>query len=198
MVLDVLAEYRRMRGRRTMSKPTFEQLSELHEQVKADRITRENLQAFLRNPNLVFGPILSIDRSRHFNPAKFIGEGWSIIGQDESSLALTEVDISKIRLETMLKDCETQVQGEEKLRRLKATGHIQLDAKIFQTFWENKDRIPESWKSMFIYFDGTILQSPDGCRCVLYLCWSGDEWDWYYYWLESGWDAGRPSAVLAK
>ncbi|NQU84038.1 MAG: hypothetical protein HQ536_05000, partial [Parcubacteria group bacterium] len=34
-----------------MSKPTFEQLSELHEQASSGRITRENFQAFLRNPN---------------------------------------------------------------------------------------------------------------------------------------------------
>jgi hypothetical protein len=56
--------------------------------------------------------VISIDRSRQFNPAMFIGEGWAIWrglpdgnglegdeAQDSRSLALTKVDIGMVRLE---------------------------------------------------------------------------------------------------
>ena len=49
--------------------------------------------------------ILSIDRTKPFDPVAFIGnKGWRIEEQDEQSLALTEVDPAMIRLET----CRTQ------------------------------------------------------------------------------------------
>ena len=151
------------------------------------------------NPRSEGGSTLSIDRSHPFNPVEFIGRGWSIIEQNERSLAITEVELAKVSLVTMLKNYDNgRVHGEEKLHRLKASGHIRLDAKIFQTFWENKDRIPEIWRGKCVYFDGTVLQSPSGCRYVLYLDWRGDEWDWHYYWLESDWGDSSPSAVLAE
>lgn len=186
-----------------MSKPTIEQLAEMHEQIKAGRITRENLQAFPRDPNSVFSSILSIDRSCPFNPAEFIGKEfigkeWSIIEQDERSFTLTEVNINKICLVTMLNDGETRVQGNEKLRRLRVAGYICLDAKVFLSFWENKERIPDSWKGKFVYFDGTVLQSPDGRRCVLYLYWCGSRWFWFYRWLKRDCSVDYPSAVLAE
>jgi len=185
-----------------MSKITVEQLSELHEQNKAGRVTRENLQAFLRNPNSVSGAntLLTVNRSRTFNPAKFIGKGWTIEEEDERSLALTQVDLSAILLETTLKPSDNgRVQGEEKLRRLKASGHIRLDAMVLQTLWENKHLIPESWKTKnAVYFDGTVLRRPFGSRCVLCLSWYGDEWNWYYDWLDHDWNAENPSAVLVK
>lgn len=181
-------------------KITTKQIGELITQSEQGRITRETFQRFLENPNSVFGAntILTIDRSRPFDPAKFIGKGWSIAEQDERSLVLSEVNLRNIRLETMLKDGEGSVQGEEKLRRLKKSGHIRLDAKVFYALWENKSLIPESWKGKTIYFDGTILQNPDGNRYVLYLFWSGDEWRWYCLWLKRGWYGDNPSAVLAE
>ncbi|MEK7211397.1 MAG: hypothetical protein AAB731_02085 [Patescibacteria group bacterium] len=90
------------------------------------------------------------------------------------------------------------MQGEEKIRRLKADGHIRLDAGIFQALWENKNLIPESWKGKCVCFDGTVLRDPDGIRFVPCLGWNGGEWCWSCRWLGGGWDADDPSAVLAK
>lgn len=175
--------------------------------------------AFLKNGGRIAGEpkIIKIDRVKPFNPAEFIGSGWSIWRgpkdcnglkgeeeQDKIALALTEVDLNKIRFETMLKLDETRVNGEEKLTRLKKAGHIRLDAKIFQTLLENPNLIPEEWKektngkTTYIFFDGTILRSPDGDRCVLCLCWDGGKWYWRYYWLDYDFDALCPSAVLAS
>jgi hypothetical protein len=161
--------------------------------------------------------LLRIDRSVPFNPTKFLGEGWSIWrgpadgdglsgdeDQDQRSLGLTELDLSKIQFVTCLRGKETHIGGEEKLRRLKASSRIRLDAKIFQTLWENKDRIPEILKektngyTTYVFFDGTILRCPDGNRCVLCFCWFGGGWDWSYGWLDYDWYSLDPSAVLAS
>lgn len=141
--------------------------------------------------------LIRIDRSTPFDPVAFIGKGWSIAEQDERSLAMTEVDLNKVTFETTLRAGETSIQGEEKLKRLIASGKIRLDARVFQHLWENQELIPESWKTKSgIFFDGTILRSPDGNRFVLYLYWGDGRWVWHCYWLDSDWLARYPSACL--
>ena len=184
-------------------KPTIEQIEHFFRLVDKKLVTKDNLQRYLENPNSLLNPILNgtvikIDRSQPFNPAELIGAGWAIAEQDELSLALSEVNLDNVHLVTTLKDGENSVQGEEKLRRLKATGEIRLDAKVFQTLWENKELIPKSWKGKRVYFDGTILRDPYGRRFVLYLCWYGDKWSWGCRWLRDVWRGSEPSAVLAK
>jgi hypothetical protein len=162
---------------------------------------------FLKNGGkvIVVEPkIIPINRIYAFDPIAFIGQGWKIVEQDERSLALNEIDLSKILFETMLTPTETTITGEDKQKRLKHAGHIRLDAKIFQTLWENQHLIPESWKekvngnTKYILFDGTVLQNSHGHRYVLYLYWHDGRWHWYYVWLVDAWYAGRPSAVLAS
>jgi hypothetical protein len=151
------------------------------------------------------GNLITIDRTKSFNPARFIGMGWTgtIEEQDERSLALTEVDISQIHLETCLKPGEEYIKGEEKIQRLKSTGHIRLDGKVFQTFLENKHLIPEWWKektnesSTFIFFDGTIFRDYQrGLLCVFFLCWFNGRWHWDYDCLERNWRSHDRSALL--
>ncbi len=175
--------------------------------INKPREAGKQFTAFLKNgAKLIIGEskIVKIDRSKPFDPVSFIGKGWNIEEQDERSLALTELDLTKVQFKTILKDNEKIVEGEKKLRRLKEAGYIRLDARIFQTLWENQYLIPEKWKEktedniIFIYFDGTILRCPSGSRCVLSLCWLDGEWDWGYSWLEGDWRVGGPSAVLAS
>jgi len=150
--------------------------------------------------------IIKIDRTRPFDPVKFLGEGWSIAGQDKRSLALTEVDLTKVQLSTMLRDGETSIKGEEHLERLKKAGCVRLDAKVFQTLWENQELIPEAWKERIngnirsIHFTGTELRRPGGGRYVLYLYWHDGRWSWGCRWLGLGlsWGANNSSAVLAS
>ncbi len=179
----------------------------------------ERFTIFLKNGGRVIisePKIINIDRINPFDPVAFIGEGWSIWRgppngdglsgeevQDERSLKLGEVDLTKIRLETTLKVRETSVAGEEKLKRLIEQGYIRLDAKVLQTLWGNQYLIPEAWKQsangnmIGTFFDGTILRDSDGGRYVLCLCWFGGQWLWYRHWLEGDWGASSPSAVLA-
>lgn len=161
--------------------------------------------------------IIKIDRSKPFNPVKFLGAGWTIWkgpansdgltgeeDQDQRSLALTELDLSKIQFRDMLKSGESYVNGEEKQKRLAKAGHIRLDAKIFQSLCENQTHISAAWKepiggnTWYTYFDGTILRSPNGLRYVLCLYWSGGRWYWGCGYLRCDWGAIRPSAVLGK
>jgi hypothetical protein len=176
--------------------------------INDPRQAGQQFTAFLRNGGkVVVGEpkVVAINRNR-FNPKKFIGDDWSIQSDetDARSIALTELDLTKVQHVTMLKDGETYVKGEEKLKRLKASDYIRLDADIFLTLWENQHLIPESWKekvngnTRYIFFDGTVLRRSDGSRCVLYLFWPGGQWGWGVYWLGFDWYGGSPSAVLAS
>ncbi len=151
--------------------------------------------------------VISIIRDR-FNPASFVEPGWTIVmdERDELSVALTELDLNKVHLVTMLRERERSIKGEEKLERLKASSKIRLDADVFLTFWENKDLIPESWKekvegyTQHIHFDGTVLRNSYGNRYTLCLFWydyeGEDEWFWSVQCLSDPTNVETPSAVL--
>jgi hypothetical protein len=168
--------------------------------------------AFLKNGGkLIIGEpkVIQIDRTSPFDPVVFIADDWTIEEEDERALGITELDFTQVRFETCLRDGERYIKGEEKLRRLKEDGRIRLDAKIFQTFWENKHLIPPAWKEKrkddmtkddmtLIFFDGTILRSPDGILYVLCLYWDDGQWGWSVRWLADNCYVSRPSAVLAS
>jgi len=178
----------------------------------------ERFAAFLKNnAKVIEGPsLIQIDRSQPFNPS-FVGKDWTIWkgpvdgnglegveDQDERSLALTELDLTKVQFETTLKKGEDCVEGEQKHKRLKEMGHIRLDAKMFRTLWDNKTLILESWKekvngyTRYIFFDGTVLRRPGGDRYVLCLYWRDGGWGWDYDWLDGDFGICSPSAVLAS
>ncbi|HMP67385.1 MAG TPA: hypothetical protein PKA60_01375 [Candidatus Paceibacterota bacterium] len=165
--------------------------------------------AFVANGcRVIIGDVskIIIDRSKPFDPKKInsLGNEWKIVEEDERSLAITELDLSKVQYVDMLEDGETSIRGEEKLKRLKMDGRIRLDAKMSQTFWEDQSLIPESWKEKIngntrcIFFDGTILRNPFGNSCVLYLYWGNGQWYWGYYLVGlRGFYDNHLSAVLA-
>jgi hypothetical protein len=127
--------------------------------------------AFLKNGGKVIvgePKVIQIDRSMPFDPATFIGAGWTIEEQDEKALALNQIDLTEVMFETTLEKKEKSVKGEEKLKRLKAMDRIRLDAGVFKTLWDNQHLIPERWKEQtngnttFIFFDGTVLRNSYG------------------------------------
>ncbi|MBU3969017.1 hypothetical protein KJ991_02270 [Patescibacteria group bacterium] len=175
--------------------------------LSSEDVVMKNLVTFINNDGKVIvdrPKIININRSKPFDPATFISSGWSIEEQDEKSLALTEINITKVMFETTLEKGEKAVNGEEKLKRLKEKNCIRLDAKIFQTLWENQNLIPKEWKektngnTTFIFFDGTILRGSSGFRYVLHLYWGDGKWSWDYCWLVGDFDVGYPSTVLAS
>lgn len=123
------------------------------------------------------------------------------------------VDFEQIVLETHLQGEETSIQGEEKMKRARASKNRQLGGKAFLALWNNwlscksagkpKDSILEHLRrsgkiGTVVYFFGRTLRNPDGDRCVLFLCFSSGEWDWCYYWLGYYWNDGDPSVALAS
>jgi len=164
--------------------------------------------AFLKNGGKVIvgePKVITINRGC-FNPAKFIGDGWSILEDetDTRSTALTKLDLTKVQQMTMLKLSENVVNGKERLKRLKKNGHIRLDAEVFLTLWQSQLLIPESWKegvngdTRFIFFDGTILRDPNGDRGLLYLYWHVGMWNWDVYRLDNDWYNNDLSVVLVS
>jgi hypothetical protein len=160
--------------------------------------------------------VITIDRTNPFNPAEFIGSGWSFwcgpekgnglegdIEQDSRSLEMTEVDLSKILLETHLKGRETYTTGDEHVQRLIYSDRILLDLGVFKTFWDKKVLIPTLFKEKiggnitYVFFDGQTLRSPSGNRCTMYLCIDDDgEWSWSVNGLVNYRHVNDPSAVL--
>jgi hypothetical protein len=132
-----------------------------------------------------------------------MGTNWIIMDEDKRSLGLI-VDLTKVQLETMLRDRETRVRSKEHVKRLKEAGLIRLDAKVFQTLWENQDLIPEAWKKRingnirYIRFTGTEIRGPGDYPYVFCLRWRGGQWDWRCLPLKDGWGVNAPSAVLAS
>lgn len=140
-----------------------------------------------------------------FNPEKFLGKGWKIdeqIGQRTGD----SLDAEKIIGKTYLNEGESSLNGEERLRRIKATpADVYLDAEDFLALWQEKGHTTLKWlydtKGItFLSFWATILRHPDGDRIVLYLCrYGGGSWYWHYGWLgNDDWSAGNPAAVLAS
>ena len=177
----------------------------LQEIVRNPRKAGEQFTTFLKKGfKAIIGRSILIDRSKPFDPVEFIGEKWSIVEEDKRSLALTHFNLTSVHFETCLKKGENWIKGEEKIKRLKEVGYIRLDAKIFQTLWENKHLIPETWKKQKnVFFDGTILNSSSGHRSILRLYWFGDRWNQTFQWLEGSmvdeknvWGVVTPSAVL--
>jgi hypothetical protein len=201
------------------SKVRFEDANLQEAIIRNPERAAEQFMKFLNNgAKLIIGEpkFIDVNRSKPFNPA-FIGNGWTIWKgpidgkglegeeeQDARSLALARVDLTQIRLQSPLKSGEKTVKGETKLARLKEAGHVRLDAQVFQTLWENQDLIPPQWKektngnTTYIFFDGTVLRRSGGGRCVLCLYWLGGQWYWGCRWLERGFRAIGPSAVLAS
>jgi hypothetical protein len=104
--------------------------------------------------------ILSIDRTNTEVTFGFYRDR-KILEVDERSLRLTEIDLTKVKLLNVLKDGESTISGEERMRRIKATGHIRLDTWILQTILKHPECIPESWRQRkYITFDGTIFWFP--------------------------------------
>ena len=145
---------------------------------------------------------IKINRHRLFDPVQFVhDQALEIEEQDERSVMLKEIDPYAIALESMLRD-ETVISGEEHLKRLNQTGYIRLDARVFQTLWENQRHIPEHWKGamgtpQYIFFDGTVLSNPLG-RYVMCMYWAEDQrWRWTYCRTNvGGWKSEDRSAVL--
>jgi hypothetical protein len=137
--------------------------------------------------------------SKMFDPAVFIGDGWSAAEEDERANQFTEFDVNAITLVSCLDKNEQQPIGEQCLKLLKQTPYVRLGGRAFLALWENQNLIPEDWKEpfLFVFFDGLILRHSNGNRYSLYLSWNAGKWQWYSCWLGNTRSASNRSVVLA-
>lgn len=189
------------------------------EGCSADDVNRR-LVAFLNN-GLSFvmkSPgVLLIDRNEPFDPATFIGGGWTIWrgamngdglngseAQDSASLNLIEIDFSKVLFTTCLKEGESYITGEEKLSRHAVANQISLDAKIGQALLEEDGQATLSWlyttlNITWFELPGTVLRDSPGYRYFLFLGrGDGGRWSWRSGWLDGNRYVAHVSAVLGK
>lgn len=148
--------------------------------------------------------LFTIDRSKPFDPVKFIGPGWSIIEEDPRSLSLTDIDVAKVRFESGLQDGERDIDGEEKLRRLKERPEVRLDAKLGQAWYEEESQatlcfLHDHFGVTWFELPGTVLRDPYGLHYFLVLFRYGDgSWVWYFYWLGADRSRSHVSPLLAS
>lgn len=167
--------------------------------------------------------VVQIDRSAAFDPEAFFINKWGMPGfdfwrgpmkgdglsggvwEDVRSLAITELDTNAVVLDSTRKGREEYIDGRLRFWRLKRSGNILLDAKIFQTLLDSRHLIPDSWKrpaaldgpySTRILFSGTPLRHPAGDRCFLALCWNSLFWDWIPVHAFASMNDTGPSAIL--
>lgn len=140
-----------------------------------------------------------------FDPVAFIGTGWKILKKesDKRAKALTQVDFTKVSFETCLKEGETRITGEEKLKRFKDSGKIRLGAETFLALWQEKDHatlesLHKEKGLTYLDFFGDVLESPSGLRCVLCLYRRVGRWSWCYSWLDNLWYDRHFSVSLAS
>ncbi|MDD2731649.1 MAG: hypothetical protein PHI53_00425 [Candidatus Pacebacteria bacterium] len=143
----------------------------------------------------------------NFNPAEFVGKDWKVIERDEREDGINELDWSTVDFETCLKEGESSITGEERLKHLKVGGKVRLGGRAFLSLWNDYQEKEEKKASVleqlyktkgitFIDFPGLVLQPPFSRRSVLYLyrC-GGDLFPWIDGWLVDDWLVGSLSAV---
>ncbi len=166
-----------------MATPTFEQLAEFHEQVKAKRITLENFQAFLRNPDQYRG---GSKFPSEFNAADLIPKGWTVVEDIEPS----KFQVKDLEFISFLEKGEEYVKGEVlRQRAVKLKANLGLcDGKYLL---EHQDEIPAKLRGKkYIVLSGTLLRDSGGGLHVPYLRWHGGRWVLSFIWVGLGFSAG--------
>ncbi|MEK7625527.1 MAG: hypothetical protein AAB467_04230 [Patescibacteria group bacterium] len=148
--------------------PTFEQLAEFHEKVRAGRITRGNFQAFLRNPSSVFqdGFPVTYDQSGGPMPLIKLALGEDNLGninpditQERFPLRGTGARSVKCRVEAFL-DGET---GEQAAKRLTDAGHVLGNTGDLAGFMHDHPEEVEKWPGWVLAIsEDSRWADPDG------------------------------------
>lgn len=138
----------------------------------------------LAEPTIQQRRLIKIDRTRPFDPNQIrsFGQGWTIEGQDERSLALKEIDLSEIQFLSGLRGNEVAIKGEKRLSRMIRSDYVCLDAQIALAIIENSANLHNfgKWNPpgdvSFISFEGTVMFHPSFRRCALTIFWISGEW----------------------
>src|SRR5580704_9548795 len=151
---------------------------------------------------------LSIDRSKRYDPALSLGEGWKVKKQLSSSTAtLKEIDLAAVEMNFVGKHFDELTTGRAWLKRHGKDKTAGLDAQLLEILYADHSLIPKSWRlisevndfiGIFIYFPGTILTNPEnGDDYLPYLNWHNRrEWRTNAMWLDEEFHSANCFAVL--
>ncbi len=144
-------------------------------------------------------------RTINCNATPFLPNGWSVRPEDQITSAVRgdfTLEPSKITPYFSEQQKNSKAVVGNDLRK-ELEGKPVLTAHVLDHLLADTDLVPESWKvdengnTLYHFFWGTLYRASDGGLCVRYLCWCGDRWDWFSYWLGDRFDGQRP-AVLAS
>ena len=155
--------------------------------LPADEVARR-IAAFEANGYRfeIKGPTwLAINRASPFDAAKRFGEGWSIWRgppegdglrgdpeEDLRSLEIRAVDLGDIAFTHFIGSDQVPIDGERKLRLMRASGKIGLDAGFGETLDTEPGQLSLRWLNRtygITWFEltGTVLRRPDRKRFLL-------------------------------
>jgi hypothetical protein len=172
----------------------------------------EGARRFLRDELAVSELSHNVNRSGVIRPLDFdlatiFCSGWKYSDKkgdtDDRSLELTEADFSKVLFQTCLRKGEPSITGEEKLKRLIASGNIRLDPRFGAALFQEErhatlERLYKERNVTYLDFPGQVLLNPLGNRYVLYLSRNVGRWLLNAFWLGHGWDSRDFSVSLAS
>jgi hypothetical protein len=126
----------------------------------------------------------------------FVPEGWKVEEHRKGGkFATADLKMTKLFLSDGQKGGEYMV-GNELRKELKSKPVLNANALDF--FLKHPEFIPEEWKSMAIFFWGTIYRHSNSRLYVRGLNWCGDAWDWCNHWVDDGWNFRFPAALAAS
>jgi len=151
-----------------MNTPTDLQMQKFHRLVDEGRVTDENFQSFLENPN----------------KNDLVYEGCEIIEDVKPS----KFQVKNLKFVPFLKEGEDCVKGE--VMRERAIGlQANLGLDDLKFVLDDEDEIPAELMDKLLVFAGTILRDCDGNLCVACLSGVVGRWCFHYYLIDDvGWD----------
>ncbi|TSC84668.1 MAG: hypothetical protein G01um101413_52 [Parcubacteria group bacterium Gr01-1014_13] len=152
--------------------PTLGQISELFEQIKAKRINQENLQAFLRNPDLY----LKSDVPVPINAANLVPGDLEVIQEVEPS----KFEIWRLEAVPFFgQDKDTNAEEEittEVLRQRAIKLKANLGLADAQYILGHQAGIPNEFRKHYFVFLGAHLRVPENGLVVAFLYWHHSRW----------------------
>ena len=113
-------------------------------------------------------------------------EGWEL-AEDTGEASVFSPD--QLKLVSLRKEGESDIGGEELLRRAKRKG-ANLGQRQAEHLLERQKGIPKEWQDYHLFFLGTvwICRNHFGRRCVPFLFWPGYCWELCSHWLDRDFD----------
>ncbi|MCX6778728.1 MAG: hypothetical protein NTU97_00660 [Candidatus Magasanikbacteria bacterium] len=127
--------------------------------------------------------------------APFLPEGWKVEEHKKGGQFL--LDPTKVRLRLSHYQQGGRITSGYDLRK-ELAGIRVLNACVLDYLLAHPELIPESWKSKYVYFWGTIYRGAGGNLYVRSLCWNDGGWYGSCRWLGRDWHGCGPAAVVAS